>query len=585
MRRSAIIGLLLAGLVLPAAAPAHDTMLTAAERWRTFDTHHSAFAAQAAAPLTGTGSGLELVANHPIGQASDLELHGNLAFVGSYEEGMAIVDIGDPRNPKRVGTFTCGGGSQYDIQLRPDGKVAALTTDGGGSSCHDGDQGSMIIDVSNPAAPRELAWIPIKNPDGSIVGSHTHTFDWPYLYVNQYQTSYHRLEVFSLADPSSPSKIGELDFGEDQPAFHDSYVDHRPDGRVLLYAGSATASDVVDVTNPRAPRVLQRVVDPEVTFSHQNEPDHQRDTALVTDEYLGGAAGPFCGKADSDLTGALPGIPELGDPSDLGALHLYALEPDGTMGDKLSTFNLPSQPNNDPQNGCTIHVFWQAPDQDRLVTAWYGRGIRVLDYSDPRNVKETGHFIPDGTNVWAAKPHNGYIFTGDLNRGLDVLKYTGEGGRAWPATAGPAEAQRAAQQRSWRGEGAAPPISGAPDRSNPAALPDPSASRAVRGRRGLRSLRTVVRVPGRGTRTVTLRVLRRTGRRAIGAVRYRVRGGRRAILRARLAGVPGRYRYTVRLGRRTLKRGRVTVRPVPGLSVTLRRGRALVVTRERSAAG
>src|SRR3712207_4218521 len=108
-RRTMRLRLLLASLlVLAVAAPAalaHDTFLTAADRWRSFDAHHGvgvkAFAAQAGAPLTGTGTGLELVANHPIGEASDLELHGNLAFVGSYTEGMAIVDIGDPKNPKR----------------------------------------------------------------------------------------------------------------------------------------------------------------------------------------------------------------------------------------------------------------------------------------------------------------------------------------------------------------------------------------------------------------------------------------------------------------------------------------------------
>ena len=59
------------------------------------------------------------MANEPVGRASDLELHGNLAFVGSYDEGMAIIDIADPTDPKRVGTFQCGKGSQYDVQLRP----------------------------------------------------------------------------------------------------------------------------------------------------------------------------------------------------------------------------------------------------------------------------------------------------------------------------------------------------------------------------------------------------------------------------------------------------------------------------------
>jgi hypothetical protein len=410
-----------------------------------------------AAPLEGEGENFELLGNLPIGEASDLELHGNLAFVGSYTEGLVIADISDPRAPKRVGVFKCGGGSQYDVQLRPDGRIAALTTDSAGADCHENSQGTIILDVSNPAEPREIAFLEIRNPtaradtQGTIVGSHTHTFDWPYLYINQYQTSYHRVEVFSLEDPANPRKVGEHDFGPGQPAFHDSFIDHRPDGRTLLYAGSDSANDVLDVTDPTNPKPLQRVVDPEVTFSHQNEPSFDRDTALVTDEYLGGAAGPSCGKTAEGGPGALPGAGgNAGDPSDLGALHLYELDANGLMGKKLSTFNIPSQANNDPQNGCTIHVFWQAPDQDRLVTAWYGRGVRVVDFSDARNPRELGHYIPAGTNMWAAKPHNGYIVTGDLTRGLDILRYTGEG---WPANAGAAEVQRARQQPGFRGEG------------------------------------------------------------------------------------------------------------------------------------
>jgi hypothetical protein len=88
-------------------------------------------------------------------------------------------------------------------------------------------------------------------------------------------------------------------------------------------------------------------------------------------------------------------------------------------------------------------VFWQAPDQDRLVTAWYGRGTRIVDYSDPGRPRQLGYFVPTEADTWSAKPHNGYIYAGDIRRGLDVLRYSGEG---WPATAGAAEVQRAEEQ-------------------------------------------------------------------------------------------------------------------------------------------
>src|SRR5215216_1107853 len=115
-------------------------------------------------PLTGEGQNLELVANVPIDPgtqgvaASDLELHGNHAFVGSYGEGLVIVDISDPRNPRRAGKFSCPGG-QNDVQLSPDGRYAAMAVETVNNKCHKGDEGTVILDVSDKTAPVEAAWI------------------------------------------------------------------------------------------------------------------------------------------------------------------------------------------------------------------------------------------------------------------------------------------------------------------------------------------------------------------------------------------------------------------------------------------
>ena len=57
-----------------------------------------------------------------------------------------------------------------------------------------GDEGSVVIDVSDKANPREVAFIPIR----SAGRSHNNTLDWPFLYVNKYATSYHKLEIFDL---------------------------------------------------------------------------------------------------------------------------------------------------------------------------------------------------------------------------------------------------------------------------------------------------------------------------------------------------------------------------------------------------
>ena len=573
---------LLATLAVAAPATAHDTLSasTAADRWS--DLQHGGLTGFQAAttaephPLTGEGSNMEIVANVPVSFGSDLELHGDLAFVGSYNEGLVIIDIADPRNPRRIGQFDCGGGSQYDVQLHPEARYALLTTDNSNSKCHNGDQGSMVIDVSDPANPREVAFIPIANDAGAKIGSHTHTLDWPYLYINNYPTSYHKLEVFSLEDPAAPRKIGQLDFGAGEDSIHDSWVDHRPDGRTLLYAASIGATDVIDVTRPSEPVHLQRLVDPEVTISHQAEPSFDRDTLVVTDEFRGGQDAPACGQTAEATESPLPPVPSAGDPGDVGAIHFYALGGDGRVlggvDGKLGTFNLPAQQN---EGGCTVHVFWQAPAQDRLVTAWYGRGVRVVDFADPTAPRELGWYIPTGANMWAAKPHRGYIFTGDINRGFDVLRYTGEG---WPAGAGAAEEQRRATQRSFQPAGGAAPQrpDGGPG-GGPGGGPSVTPQRPSGPRTGSFNLTKRVRIP-RGVEEVVLRVRDRR-KRVLGLLRYRVPRPGIRVLRARVAGRAARYRFDIRpIGRkRILARGSFRVRANPLVSVLLPKGRRIVV--------
>jgi hypothetical protein len=556
------LAMAVAGLAaLPAAAPAAS--------WTAPGLRANAIA-PAEQPMTGTGENMQLVANVPmVGDeespaASDIELAGNYAYVGSYGEGMVVVDITDPSHPARAGKFDCPGG-QNDIQLSPDAHYAVMAIDTKSNTCHPNQEGSVVLDISDPAHPTEIAFIPIA------VGSHNDTLDWPYLYVDNYPTSYHKLEVFDLSTPSAPRKVGQYDFGTSTDGIHDSYVDHRPDGRDLLYAASIGHTDVLDVTRPSDPKLLLRFADPAISISHQAEPNFDRSLLLVTDEFLGGNYGPpACGGTKAPVP--TPTLPEVGHPNDIGALHFFALNPDGSVkgngpDGKVATYNIPTQPN-DPQRGCTIHVFWQAPNENRLVTAWYGRGSRVVDFKDPKAATQLGYFIPTNADTWAAKPHNGYIFTGDIVRGMDVLKYTGTG---WPATAGPAEQQRRAQDANTPAAQRA--AAQAPATSDEASTTAPAAKRA-----GVYRFTRRVRVPRARTRTRALTMQIRDARGALVAkLRFTARSGKTAKLRADAGGLAGDYRYAVTLASgRTLARGAFTVRGTQASAVGLRPGQVLV---------
>ncbi len=552
-------------------------------------------------PLTGEGENMEVVANVPIDFGADIELAGDYAYVSTYGAcagpippvgtpfpgnctpgtgGVTVIDISDPENPERVGLFDCAGG-QNDIQLSPDGKWGAMAIETQNNACHPGQEGSVVLSLADPENPVEVAFLPVFDRAGNYEGSHNHLIDWPYLYIAQYTDEYNKTDIFDLSDPANPEQLDPIDYGPpDDSSFtttspHDLIVEHRADGKDYLYASSGNqTSDVVDVTDPRAPVILQRLVDPAVDFAHQSELSHDGKYTLITDEYRGGGEARACGKTPTQ-DGPLDEPPrnETGDRNNLGALYFYEtgadgyVVPDANGQPKIAgTYNLPLQTGvNNNAEGCTIHIYWQAPDENRFVVSWYGKGSRVVDYSNPKRAQELGWFIPTGADTWSAKPHNGYIFTGDIARGFDVLRYTGEDGERWPSTAGPAEVQRAEQQ------GAPPPAgaAGTPSaQSNPAVTGEPTINRnagpirlasgnvkagferrlAAKRKLGGASFRRTVQL-GRAARAgdEVVLTIRSAGGGIVSRSRVAVAAGRRSLtVKAQITAVRGTYRYTAR---------------------------------------
>ena len=601
---------------VPMQAWGHEqrTALSAYSSFFASEATESVTEARQLAPLTGTGSNMQIVANVPIKAAggvaaSDLELAGDYAYVGSYGEGMVIVDIKDPRNPKRVGVFPCEGG-QNDVQLQPGSnpQYAVLAIESTSNKCHPANEGFVVIDISDKANPKEVAFVGQKIEEGGVQdGAHNTTMDWPWLYVDQYQPTHGSQEgrngqydIFDLREVIKGSKKRAAVLEAEGGGAHDLQVDHRPDGRAIAYAASIGFTDVLDVTDPTKPAFLQRLAAGEhgVGISHGAEPNFDRTLMIETDEYGGGSGVVACGGgSDARVPPTVSGAVNVASP---GAVHFLRLNKDGTIKqlapttepnkvDQAGAFNITPQNNPSASEGCTSHVFWQAPNENRMVIAWYGRGTRVVDFSNPAAPVEIGHFIPTGAETWSAKPHKGYIFAGDTVRGLDVLEYTGEKCERWPTTAGAAEVQRARYQGTTAPEGApafAPPGCG-PDATNdpvreggvPAQAPPaqtapsqqrPAPARAAARKRvgGYRFVRAA-RIPRSKarTRTVFLQVVTPKGK-VVATKRFRVRSGRIARLRAAIAGPTGKYRYRIVAGRKILRSGSFTVKTISKVRVS-----------------
>jgi hypothetical protein len=79
-------------------------------------------------------------------------------------------------------------------------------------------------------------------------------------------------------------------------------------------------------------------------------------------------------------------------------------------------------------------VFDISDDSKYISISWYTAGTHWLDItssmgttvgpnSSPGGVVQLGWFQPTGGNTWSSKTYKGpYIYSNDLNRGLDIYK-------------------------------------------------------------------------------------------------------------------------------------------------------------------
>jgi hypothetical protein len=530
-------------------------------------------AASAQAPLAGTGENIQPIARVPIPHPNEVELAGDWAFVSSdgsesytpaehTDAGLVIVNIKDPAHPFIEGKWVCDAG-WGDIDLSPDANIAVLTN-AHGDECTDGGAQVAILDVSDKKNPKLLSTI----SDDEMPYVHTVTLDngGKTLYLNPQAAAFYpqgtepHIAVWDISDPKAPARktfISKTGIG----LAHDTYVDHRPDGKTLMYAASIHTSDVFDITDIMKPVLLQQMTSPEISISHDVQPNHDRSMIIVDDE---GAAG---GQLDEGASAC----GKIGGPGpagvDSGSVHFYAANADGTFlangAAELGSWNAPANAN---EGACVAHVFWQAPDQNRLSQAYYRMGAFVLDFDDPLNVKMLASFQSEqGADYWSNKPHRGYLFATDqdgagaeepLGGGLDILRYTGEQGKAWPATSGPAEVQRSARQGvpyvpltlGGQPVGTAPlPGAGAgPDTRPVGRVKFKAKLKKVAGKKGKKTKVTFTFVDAAGKKVGTASVKKAAGKKA----KVTISGG----------AVAGKYKWTAKAGKKVLGRGKFTVK-------------------------
>ena len=71
-------------------------------------------------------------------------------------------------------------------------------------------------------------------------------------------------------------------------------------------------------------------------------------------------------------------------------------------------------------NFCSAHYF--DIQGSVLAYAWYGEGTRFIDISNPAQPRQIAYWRPANGIVWASYFYEGYVYTADRTRGVDILK-------------------------------------------------------------------------------------------------------------------------------------------------------------------
>lgn len=338
---------------------------------------------------------MRLVGHCDLGGAGD-GMHVNLRdgyafFAHMGNAGTSIIDVRDPSDPRVVGGLPAPPNTHsHKVQIVDDILLVnreRLPDVFGGSAARPWSAGLSVYDISDPRSPRELGYWACGGR-----GVHRMTY-WtaPYAYVagGAPDIDEQLLMVVDLSDPTRPVEVGrwwyegmrhdERDrrtWGADRLAkFH-----HGVPSGDRLYGGMWDLGLVIlDIADPTAPKLISRLdldtVDGPSRCTHTAHPMPGRDLLVVTDE---------CTVDDCEGIEFQARLVDISDERNPRMITRFPV-PEGDFCSHGGRFG--------PHN---VHEMrpgsWQSPDIVHMT--WFNAGIRVYDVSDAQNPREIGSYVP-----------------------------------------------------------------------------------------------------------------------------------------------------------------------------------------------
>ena len=396
----------------------------------------------AAKPLPEHITGLtHLSQGKDIPEGNGIAIFGHLVVVpGEGADNTTLVDISDPANPVTL-SHVQEPGRGAAIIAYPSGRlVTAISTS----------PGFDILDITDPTDPQILDSVkptegghklgvvpgtpilynagsnggePLPNP---VYGPGACNID-----ISQC-TGY--TSIYNLSDPENPVLVQEFHNGL---SCHHIFFWNAVDGsKQRAICAGLQYTQLWDTADPEHPSVIVSVPVHDgvagtpsqmlsvAAFSHTAGLNLDGSILYVGDENMGGGLPPGC------LVGTAAASNEAGTP--VGATWFYDVSNEKSPR-LMGYFAPPRDATHNVSRSCTTHHGRLVPDlegRDLLAMSYYNDGVILIDFT-PTGPEGTAVIEPkvvgeynDGSDTWETWYDNGYLITGDIARGMDVLGFS-----------------------------------------------------------------------------------------------------------------------------------------------------------------
>jgi hypothetical protein len=367
-----------------------------------------------------SAQGLKEVAYFDCPGGGQVVVDRNVAYIAHMKapHGTTLVDVSDPAAPRQLATLEVPPGT-HSHKVRAQNGLMLVNREAHGApqGASDAPRGLGIYDVSSPGRPREIT---LWRSGGS--GVHRFTFDGRYAYISPEMDGYvgNIVMILDLNDPTRPQEVGrwwmpgQWTAGGEKPSWsgrqHRCHHPIRLGNRLYVsyWHGGFVILDIEDMAKPRHVSGLDWSP-PFITPTH---------TALPVPFPLHGRRVMIA--ADEDVAKLEPGAPSflwLVDITD---------EKHPTPFASFQVAGIDGQPQ--PEfTGC--HQPCERVTGTEIPVAWFAHGLRIVDIAQPHAPREAAHFlpaVPEGSSRVSSNDvevdGRGLLYLIDRGRGLHILE-------------------------------------------------------------------------------------------------------------------------------------------------------------------